>query len=66
MFTGPPGPGWQSGHGGGGSDGAALPWPTPNVSADIPTPIAIAAVPARRFTYMSVASDTRELLVLTV
>jgi hypothetical protein len=51
-FPGPPGPGWQSGHGGGGSDGAALTSPAPHVIADVPTPIAIAAAPARRLTYI--------------
>jgi hypothetical protein len=49
-FPGPPGPGWQSGHGGGGSEGTAL--TSPHVSADVPTPIAIAAAPARRLTYI--------------
>jgi len=58
-FSGPPGPGWQFGHGGGGSNGAALTSPTPNVSADMPTPVAIATAPATRFTYIFGSSRPR-------
>ena len=39
--SGPSGPGWQFGHAGGGSDDAVLTSPAPNVSADMPTPVAI-------------------------
>jgi hypothetical protein len=49
---GPPGAGWQFGHGGGGSNGEALTSPTPTVSADMPTPVAIVAALTMRFTYI--------------
>jgi hypothetical protein len=50
-----PGPGWQVGHGGGGSDGAALTSPAPNVSVDRPTPAAVAAAAAISFTYILIS-----------
>ncbi len=59
LSSGPPGPGWQFGHGGGGSNGAALTSPTPYVSADMPTPVAIAAALAMRFTYIFGSSFPR-------
>lgn len=46
-FSGPPGPGWQSGHGGAGSRGRTLTSPDPH-SADMPTPVAITAAPVTR------------------
>jgi len=42
---------------GGGSDGAALTSPTPNVKGAMPTPAAIAAAAAMRFTSMFVPSE---------
>ena len=54
-----PGPGWQFTHGGGGSDGAAWTMPAPDGKVDSPSPVAIAAAPARCF--ISISLDLPDL-----
>jgi hypothetical protein len=49
---GPTGSVWKAGAAGGGSNGAAVTSPTPLVSADIPTPAAIAAAAVKRFRFI--------------
>jgi hypothetical protein len=50
FMPGPPGAGWVGD--GGGSNGAALTRPTPNISGDMATPAAIAAVLATCLRFM--------------
>jgi hypothetical protein len=50
--AGAPGSGWTAGTPGGGSEGAALTAASPDVSADIPRTVAIAAAAATRLMFM--------------
>jgi hypothetical protein len=54
LMAGPPGAGWVGD--GGGSNGAALTTPAPNISGEMAMPAAIAATPAERLRFIGFAS----------